>query len=300
MRRIVCSAFGGGCRQPLRKTCEVVRIILAGLLLSIGCPSLQGAPILYATDASAQTLNVLSLEDGSATLVGSFGVGGYMAGLAYDARNGILYGTTTGTDNLYSINTATGSATLIGPLGATYMHGLAFDNSTGSLYGAYGSSFGDGLYSIDTSTGTANFIGHIGFVFPSIPSVIQGLAVHPTTHVLYGVVLGSALIQIDKVTGQGTLVAMTQATAGLAFHPLTNVLYGVDNGSGVSPDTLYTIDISTGQATRVGQTELGNNLGLEFGGWIVPEPSSGALIGVGAISLLGYAWRRRESKRGRS
>ena len=79
----------------------------------------SAAVTLFATDATRNinNLNTLSLVDGSATLVGPLGVNPIMAGLAYDAVNGILYGTTTATNNLYSINTTTGQATLIGPLG---------------------------------------------------------------------------------------------------------------------------------------------------------------------------------------
>jgi hypothetical protein len=102
----------------------VVLPILAGFSGSV----VHADSILYATDAMTQQLYTLSRTDASPTLIGSFGVPGAMAGLAYDAGNDILYGSNTVTSSLYSINRSTGSATLIGPFGVGLMHGLAFDN----------------------------------------------------------------------------------------------------------------------------------------------------------------------------
>jgi hypothetical protein len=258
--------------------------VIAPLAILVACvlaPVVSAQVTLYTTDArqsqSINNLNALSLTDGSATLVGPFGVAGNMAGLAYDARNGILYGTTTATDNLYSINTSTGTAALIGPLGVPLIHGLAFDNSTGTLFGTYGFSQGDGLYIIDISTGTATLVGNIGFFYPDHQKTVGALAFHPKTGVLYGAINGpgnaqtdGALITISTSTGAGTLVARTPQLSGLAFHPFTCSLYGVHNqGEG---DALYTLNIDTALATLVGNTGLSNNLGLEFAGYIVPAP----------------------------
>ena len=159
------------------------------------------------------------------------------------------------------------------------MHGLAFDSSTGSLFGTYGTSGGDGLYRISTSTGAASFLGHIGFT-------VLGLAIQPGTNVLYGAVSGpgrGAFLTIDTATGAGTLVAKTQKITGLAFHPFTGVLYGVRNQGTVG---LYTIDLTTAETTFVGNTGLSNNLGLEFAGYFVPEPPGLTLLAVAGFFNL--------------
>ena len=218
----------------------------------------------------------------ASTSVGSFGIDGYIAGLGYDPQNDVLYGTDTITDDLYSINYSTGNATLIGGLGATLMHGLAYDVSTAKLYGS-GYDVSDGLYEINVSTGSAALIGDIGFFHPDHLNTVGGLAVHPETHVLYGSVSGptedwGAFIEIDKSTGHGTLITeWTPHISGLAFHPQSNILYGIDNWSG----QLYTIDITTGTPTLVGSTGLYNPNGLEF----VPEPATILLLSFGAVIL---------------
>jgi len=273
-------------------------IVLAGLALAFAASDAAAGTVLYATDASDDHLYILSTVDGSATDVGAFGSSGVMAGLAYDATNDVLYGTDPDS-NLYSINRSTGAATSIGPLGAGLMHGLGFDNSTGTLYGTFGGSASDELYQINTSTGAATFIGNIGFFFPDRRDTVYGLAVHPQTHVLYGSVSGpsheGALITIDKSTGEGTLVSTTQALMGLAFHPKTNVIYGVDNGVGIFPKGLYTVNVTTGQSSLVGNLTLGNPLGLAF----VPEPSTLVLLCMGAVGLLAWGWRRGSMGSGR-
>ncbi len=262
----------------------ILKISLIAFLIC-GC---SASAVLYASDSSSQKLFLVDQDDASVTEVGSFGVGGNMAGLAYDANHGIMYGVTTASDELYTINLSTGAAALVGGLNATLMHGLAYDNSTDTLLGTYGSSSGDGLYQINVNTGNSTLIGHIGHFFSGQTDVTSGLAIHPVSGDLYGVLGGrtfaSALIKIDKTTGAGTLVhnyAIPNLT-GLAFDP-GGILYALDNWA----DDLYTLDISSGATTLVGNTGLGNALGLAA----IPEPAS-IVFFVSASVLVGFIRRR--------
>ena len=117
------------------------RWLVAGwVIVTAGCWTGAEAQNIVVTDAQHNQLFTLSNADSSSSLVGSFGVIGAMAGLAYDREHDILYGSTLGTfgtlgrDNLYRIDRATGAATLIGALGDPWMHGLAYVN--GVLYGS--------------------------------------------------------------------------------------------------------------------------------------------------------------------
>jgi DNA-binding beta-propeller fold protein YncE len=247
---------------------------------------------LVTVDTDTLALYNIDPQTAAATLVGNMEAD-ILAGLAYDPVHDILYGTTTRTDKLYSIDYLTGTATVIGNLGASLMHGLAYDPSTETLFGTFGEEAGDGLYSIDVATGTATLIGRVGFFHPDHLNTVNGLAVDPVTHALYGVVSGpeedwSALIEIDKETGKGTLIGEeTPHFEGLAFDLRAKVLYGIDNWTG----DLYTIDTGTGTASLIGNTGLGNPLGLEDVA-VIPEPATVCLLGLGALLLLRTAKRQ--------
>ena len=240
--------------------------------------------VLYATDASSQQLFTLSTATASRTLVGDFGVSGFMADLTYDGHTDTLFGTTTQTDTLYSINRATGVASSIGPLGISLMHSIAFDNVNGILFGV--SVFNSALYRISTSTGQAVMVGPTG-ISPGSPNTIYGLAFNPADNFLYGCRSGPSdqggLFRINTTTGQATFLFSSTIFSDLAFHPETGVLYGVDNGLGLRPGALFTIDLANGTTSRIGSTDLGNGLGLEF--VPVPEPSALSLLVVGVCMI---------------
>jgi hypothetical protein len=266
------------------------------------------ASLLYATDAEARELFVVSTTDGTASLVGSFGISGIMADLAYNAVGDVLYGTTTDTDNLYTINRTTGAATLIGPLGQSFMHSLAYDNVNGILYGVAFSLSGvpnavdSTLYRISTTTGQATPVGNVG-IASETGNAIAGLAFNPTDRFLYGSFVSfpdeggiegaieGGIYRIDPNTGNGTFLFSGRALMDLAFQPETGALFGIDNGFGFVPDSLHTVDLATGTATQVGLTGLGNNLGLEFAP-VIPEPGSLALLITSGSWLLFTRLRR--------
>jgi len=256
-------------------------LVISILILSLG-PNVFANDVLYGSDTNTKTLYTIDTSNATSTQVGSFGVDGYMAGLAYDSVNDIMYGTTTVTDILYSINYTTASATPIGNLGAELMHGLAFDNSSELLYGAFGREQGDGLYQIDVNSGSSTLIGDIGHFYNDLRDTVHGLAIHPQTNELYGVIGGpsdlSALVKIDKSTGQGTLLHEygIENLAGLAFLS-DGTLYANDNWSG----NLYTLDIADGSTELIGNTGIGNLLGLA----VVPEPATLILFGLGSLIL---------------
>lgn len=261
-----------------------------GIFVIILCLSLDSG--LYATvmlfGSDTRALYIIDTTDASTMEVGSFGVEGIMAGLAYDANNDIMYGTTTKTDKLYLIDYTTGNATFIGDLGVSLMHGLAYDNSADVLFGTFGSSGGDGLYQIDVDTGNSTLIGNIGYIHEDHRNTVHGLAVHPLTNDLYGVIGGpndvSALLRIDKTTGSGTILHEYSINnlAGLTFLP-DGTLYATDNWSG----NLYILDILSDSTQLIGDTGFGNALGLTS----VPEPATIIMLGLGGLVVH----RRRKS-----
>jgi hypothetical protein len=126
------------------------------------------------------------------------------------------------------------------------------------LYGADGAGGNlSNLYTLNPATGgTISTVGPIGFA-------VTGLAVHPVSGVLYGSVgrqspvSPGSLITIDKVTGLGTLVG----SFGVPGHTMADLAFTSDGTlygwAEPGRDTLHTIDLTTGQATQVGESGIG-------------------------------------------
>ena len=123
-----------------------------------------------------------------------------------------------------------------------------------TLYAARGGGVTSDLSIISATTGAlVTTVGPIGFA-------VTGMAVHPSTGVLYGVTSGQSpsnprsLITINKTTGAGTLVGalgLNNPVADITFTP-GGTLFGWSEDT----DDLVTINIATGAATVVGDSTL--------------------------------------------
>ncbi|MEO5802738.1 MAG: hypothetical protein ABIR24_04350 [Verrucomicrobiota bacterium] len=193
------------------------------------------------------------------------------------ANAGILYASTAAgaAGELYIINSANGAMVQdVGPLNDSSsvnypMTGLAFHPSSGVLYGSTGNSV--------------------------VSTAAKLVTINPNTCLV--TVIGS--FNAGPVNGSGTPATM----ADLAFDNAGN-LYGVGSIGGPQ---LYTINISTGQATLVGPTGLtsttGGGLAVNSAGFFYGSPTatrfgtynstSGAFSNIAAPAptpaLSGYA-----------
>lgn len=149
------------------------------------------------------------------------------------------------------------------------------------LYGATGTGSGTGtLVTIDPATGAYTVVGPLNDASGNNYR-ITGLAVHPTTGVLYGSSNNQSptnprsLVMIDPLTALVTLVGSygtpSQTMADLTFSSL-GVLYGWLEAS---DDDLYTINPVTGAAALVGES------GLSTYGSGLAADSSGTLYFAG-------------------
>ncbi|MCX7707902.1 MAG: hypothetical protein N2204_07835, partial [Anaerolineae bacterium] len=188
-----------------------------------------------------------------------------IAALAYRPANNVLYaadGFQMGT-----LNTATGFFTALpktlgsgnGALGVqTYgdVQGLAFDPSTGALYGAVRTAGPDLLIRIDPASGAAikNPFGSPGndyviIASPAPLSDITDIAIDPADGQMYGVASDGAgdyrLVRINKGTGAVSVVGPTGAPVeSLSFAGDgrllgatagdVHALYEIDKGSGAT------------------------------------------------------------------
>jgi len=106
------------------------------------------------------------------------------------------------------VNTTNGELTTRGPTGFSSISGLAYDVSSGTLFGITAGGLPADLIRIDLTTGAATFVGSTGL--DRVGSIEFG-----PDGLLYGIVTSTGtsyptyLVQIDTATGLATPVVIT-------------------------------------------------------------------------------------------
>lgn len=199
---------------------------------------------------------------------------------------------TPATNSLFRIDPGTGTSTLVGATGLRVFEGdLAFDPTSGILYGLQDVPSGStrNLFTINTATGQGTVIGNI-----NAPNLDLSAMAFDSSGTLFVIdTENSQLFTVNKGNaGILTTVSLNTKlgeTAGSAFDPSTGTLYVADGGTG-GTNKLYTLDTSTGILTPVGNT--GTRIGIAGLTFVVPEPSSLALVSLGWLVLVGMGWRK--------
>lgn len=175
-----------------------------------------------------------------------------------------------------TVDTATGARTTVGPSGfGSAARDIAWDDTTGTLYGTAINGSSTDLFTVDTTTGAYTLVGTISGV-GSGGSYVMGIAVDPNTGLMYGIeIVTSSLVAIDKTTGAGTTIGAlgfsTRFSQGLDFDAASGIMYlaSIDYGN-TGAQNMYTVDTSTGTATLVG--EIGSSI-IQLGAFAVAVPS---------------------------
>ena len=254
----------------------------------------------------------------------------YFGGLAFGTvATSVAYVSDSDSAQLLRVDLSTGQASVVGPFGIlANVTGLAYDPGADVMYGV--SAAEKALYTIDMDTGAATLVGDFGL---GESVIMQGLTYDTGSNTLYSSAsTQKTLYSLDVTTGLASVVAFTSPTSisGLAIDPVEDILYGSPASGGGTG--VYTIDKTTGAATRLGTGELAFN-GLAFdplgeglfgvrnqddslywidtvsgegtligslglpdvnplGFEIVPEPISAALLGLGGATVLRLRRRR--------
>jgi len=249
------------------------------------------------------------MKSGKYALVGSLLT--VIAGAVLPA-NAALFGSlpTTSDTDLVVVDPRTGMATTVGPIGVPDVQGLAGRQADLLLFGASGSS--GQILTVDPATATGTPLGSPD----GLP--ITGLAFSPGG-VLYATCTRASLVAPDTLctinqdsgmaTAVGTeplerLTVVNRGFDGLAFDA-GGTLYTSTRATALGGPQLYTVNLSTGQATAVGAIRDADNaqitsgvVGLSFEGSslygstedgriITIDPGSGVYSPIGAIGLPG-------------
>jgi len=280
----------------------------AGLLGLIAAPA--HAVLLYATSGN----DIATFDSGATGVVSSVPVTGLQAGeslVGIDVRpaNQVLYGLGS-SSRLYTINPLTGAATQIGAAGAFTLNGTSF--------GVDFNPVPDKLRVI-SNTGQNLRLNPDGTLFATDTSItpagvtITGAgydrnAPGQGTTTLYAIdSTNGVLTTVGSINGSpnspnGGVVGPTVGSLGLgtSLDPRLGLdISGLNNANSFATiltggtDKLYSINLSTGQATLVGTIGTGTTVYNGVTNAVaVPEPASFGLLAVGAMGLLVRRRRR--------
>jgi hypothetical protein len=169
---------------------------------------------------------------------------------------GQLLGADDGDRHLLEVDPTTGAGTILASnVGAARgFNDLARNPVTDVLYGSQ-SLNSQGLYTIDPQSFAETFIGNLG-------GNVRAMAWSPDGATLYAY-RDSTFGTVDPTTAAFTSIANSGIgfVGGMAFQPGSGTLFAVTNNRGATG--LYTVDVTTGAATLVGNPGSDYN-SLEF------------------------------------
>jgi hypothetical protein len=277
-----------------RRIQQCVRGTLAAALIgvvSLTCTPAQAAhEAIYAVDQN----NNLSLfySDAPNAIVSAYSITGIKAAeeiRGIDYWNGTIYAFGSA-GYLYTLNqlgvaTQVGSQFSVAPNGSTF----GVDNDSSGL--RIVSNLGQNLL-INRSTGAET-------VNPNVPGRVDAIAYDSAGGKWYAVdTLANTLETLNASTGALGLIGPLGIDAarynGFDISPFTGISYMVTPAASSDPQAnLYIVDLATGLASLVGQVgNPGDNYLFRAMTVVIPEPSSVALLMLGAVSLF-FARRRQ-------
>ena len=242
----------------------------------------------------ASTLYSLDLGNAAPTLATTLGNGDAGEGISSRAGSALLYHTSGGSDGSEFFETVNPDTWVVSPNlvpGDTYGPDPASEVRAIAWYtplGVFLVSDADLNFYHVTAGGQFTLVGNSGVDLRGFAVVgVQVFGVSPFYHELYevdpnnGAVLDTLPLSVD---GTGT------TGNGLATNPDSGVVFAIVKNP-ASPSggrLLATLDVTTGQATSIGDTGL-KLAGLTFP---VPEPTSWLML-VAGTAFLGMLYQRR-------
>ena len=290
------------------KTTRIQRVIrgtlaavLVGLITFTCMPAKAAHELIYAVDLSDNLVSFYSDTPGTFVNPG-VNITGLVGGGSEEIRgidywNGTIYGLGS-SSRLYTIDPNTGAATLVGPQFTPLLSGQTFGVDNGPSGFRIAGGAGQNLL-VSRATGAVISVDPVlHYAVGGLPRV-DALAYDDASGIWYAAdTLLNNLTTLDPTTGLVTTIGplgfdMARFN-GMDISPFTGIMYAISGQSSSDPQgNLYTIDKTSGLYSLVGQVgNPGDNI-LYRALTVVPEPSSIALLALGASGLL-FARRRHE------
>lgn len=202
------------------------------------------------------------------------GIDGNLQGIDFRPANGLLYGVTD-TDNIYTINSITGRATFVSKLSSSFNGGFqsGFDfNPVPDRLRIVGSN--DQNFRTNVDTGAVTVDKPLAYASDDVnakvdPNITAAAYINSvagaTSTQLYGIDYDLDVLVLQNPPNDGTL--RTIGKLGVNFAPISGFdiftnAQGKNTGYALSGSVLYTINLSTGTATKIADVPKGNFIGL--------------------------------------